>query len=385
MDISACRDSTVWTVDEGKTVTSSSSELFAALDLGTNSCRMFIARQRNGDIDVVDAFSRTIFLGDGLERYGTLSRAAISRGLNALRVCRRKLESHGVTKTRLVATEACRRARNGPSFIRKIREETGLSLEVIDPKEEAWLAVIGCAPHVASDTDLLLVIDIGGGSTELVWIDFSDCPGSNRFKEIARLDFGGERKVNGNGRTQVLCSATDRSPASRARVVDWISVPFGVATLSTRYADVADVAARYALMSCFFEEELVGLESSVGTAPDFGFQIIGTSGTVTSLAASHLGLKRYDRTRVHGLNLTAREIEAVVGRFIRPLSNGNGNHPVGRWHRQTLVISGAAIIQAILRVWPCERLTAADCGLREGLLYSQMIAAGMLDRLAAAK
>ena len=375
MDISGIHDVPPCGRNETRGVPSSSDSLFAALDLGTNSCRMFIAKPRDGNISIVDSFSRAVYLGQGLGKYGFLSRDAMSRALRALRVCRRKLDDHKVSKVRMVATEACRRARNGLQFIEKVRDETGLTLEVIDPREEARLVVMGIAPFVADDSDLLLVIDIGGGSTELVLIDFRNCFRRNRFEDVVRLDFG-KCAVPGEGLG--VDAERDVKQHSFARLVDWISVPYGVATLSARFSDVACESVRYALMSCCFEDEIAALEASVDLGVGDRFQIIGTSGTVTTIAASHLGLKRYERKKVHGLNLSAREIDAVVDGYIR-----NG-HVAPRdlfrnsVHRRSLAMSGAAILQAIMRVWPSERLTVADCGLREGLLYSQMIAAGVI-------
>src|SRR6056297_3205678 len=148
-------------------------ELYAALDLGTNSCRMLIARAEGTGLKIVDSFSKAVQLGAGLESSGALSGVSIRRTVQALRVCRRKLENHRVERMRLVATEACRRARNATAFIAQVQRETGLALEVITPEEEARLAVISCGPLVHRSAEQLLVVDIGGGSTELVWIDLS--------------------------------------------------------------------------------------------------------------------------------------------------------------------------------------------------------------------
>lgn len=337
-------------------------QLYAALDLGTNSCRMLIAEPKGNQFEVVDSFSKTVQLGVGLEASGRLSRASMGRTVQALRICQKKLEKHGVTRMRLVATEACRRARNSRDFMRQIRRETGLALEVITPEEEARLAVISCAPLVSRRTEQLLVVDIGGGSTELVWVDLVAVPPEDRPRAIMRLHAGFDRQETG-----------------AARVVDWISVPLGVATLKDQFIDVEDDAARFALMSWFFEENLANFSPYNADHPREGFQIIGTSGTVTTVAASWLGLRRYDRTKVDGLRMTSDQIDSVIRDYLSLGPEGRRTDPrIGR-DRHTLIMSGAAILQALMRIWPTDRLSVADRGLREGLLYAQMSADGILQ------
>lgn len=337
--------------------------LYAALDLGTNSCRMLIAQPRGSQFSVVDSFSKTVQLGAGLEASGRLSRASMTRTIQALRICGKKIEKHGVTRMRLVATEACRRARNAREFIRQVRRDTGLSLEIIAPEEEARLAVISCAPLVNAKTEQLLVVDIGGGSTELVWIDLSAVAPEDRPQAIMRLHMGFGAQGDG--------------PA--ARVVDWISVKLGVATLKDQFADVEDDSARFALMSWFFEENLASFSPYHAQAPREGFQIIGTSGTVTTVAASFLGLRRYDRAKVDGLQMTSSQIDTVIRDYLQLGPEGRRTDPrIGR-DRHTLIMSGAAILQALMRIWPTDRLSVADRGLREGLLYAQMSADCVLE------
>jgi exopolyphosphatase/guanosine-5'-triphosphate,3'-diphosphate pyrophosphatase len=340
----------------------SHSELYAALDLGTNSCRMLIAAPEAGRFRVVDAFAKSVRLGSGLERTGHLSRGAIGRTMAALEVCAEKIERYHVKNVRLVATEACRRARNGTSFLARAARETGLELEVIRPEEEARLAVISCAPLVSPRAAQVLVFDIGGGSTELVWLDLSEIEPENRAQAILNLEM----------------SRGARAPGA-ARIVDFISVPLGVATLHERYADVADDSARFALMAWFFEEQIAGfrpyIESLVGDDPE-GFQMIGTSGTVTTVGAAHLGLRRYDRRKVDGMRLSARAIEEVINRFLRLGPEGRRNDiGLGR-DRSELIMSGAAILQTLLRIWPTDSMRVADRGLREGMLFAMMSAHG---------
>jgi exopolyphosphatase/guanosine-5'-triphosphate,3'-diphosphate pyrophosphatase len=349
-------------VEPSATPSSGQGQLYAALDLGTNSCRMLIAQPRGSQFQVVDSFSKTVQLGVGLEASGRLSRASMGRTVQALRICQKKIEKHNVRRMRLVATEACRRARNARDFIRQVRRETGLQLEVIAPEEEARLAVISCAPLVNRSTEQLLVVDIGGGSTELVWIDLSNVPAEDRPRSIMRLHAGFSPQGEG-----------------QARVVDWISVPLGVATLKDQFIDVDDDAARFALMSWFFEENLASFSPYNADNPREGFQIIGTSGTVTTVAASFLGLRRYDRTKVDGLHMSSDQIDHVIRDYLSLGPEGRRTDPrIGR-DRHSLIMSGAAILQALMRIWPTDRLSVADRGLREGLLYAQMSADGVLE------
>ena len=338
--------------------------LYAALDLGTNSCRMLIAQPKGSQFHVVDSFSKSVQLGQGLESSGKLSRAAMNRTVNAIRICKQKLDRHGVKNMRLVATEACRRARNGQNFVAQVRRETGLTLEIIQPEEEARLAVISCAPLVSTKTDQLLVVDIGGGSTELVWIDLTNVPQRERPRAIMRLHAGFK---------------SDPGPFAAAKVVDWISVPLGVATLRDQFEDVEDDSARFALMSWFFEESLEDFSPYAAAQARDGFQIVGTSGTVTTVAASHLGLKRYDRTKVDGLRMSTDQIDTVIRNYLALGPTGRRADPRIGKDRQALIMSGAAILQALMRLWPTDRLSVADRGLREGLLYAQMSADGVLE------
>ncbi|WP_316014031.1 Ppx/GppA phosphatase family protein [Roseobacter sp. HKCCA0434] len=341
--------------------------LYAALDLGTNSCRMLIAAPHEGSFQIVDAFSKSVKLGKELERSGALSPAAVSRTLGALQVCASKIRRHGVKRCRLVATEACRRATNGEAFLRQVTRQTGLKLELIDPAEEARLAVVSCAPLVDPKASQVLVIDIGGGSTELVWLDIGEVPPEKRRAAIMKLKLARKR------------GSDTASPIDGLRVVDWISVPLGVATLHERFSDVEDRRSRFALMSWYFEEQMAEFTPYIDAElPDYlnGFQMIGTSGTVTTVGAAHLGLQRYDRNAVDGMSLTGDQINTVIDSFLGSDFTGRiGKLGIGL-DRADLVISGSAILQTLLRIWPTDRLSVADRGLREGMLYAMMSADG---------
>ncbi len=336
-------------------------ELYAALDLGTNSCRMLIARPEGNEFVIIDAFSKPVHLGKGLEEYGTLSRAAINRTIQALHICQKKIKNHGVKNARLVATEACRRARNGKMFIQQVKTRTGLQLEIITPAEEVRLAAVSCAPHVAPVTEQLLIIDIGGGSTELAWIDLTQVAPEQRSDALRNM--------------KMDCTKTNKCCPGGVQMIDWISVPLGVATLNDQFNDVDCDTARFALMSCAFEDAVM----EFGRTIDFSdivargaFQIIGTSGTVTTVAASFKGLRRYERDLIDGVSMSCAEVEQVTQEYLRLGMSGRRKAACIGNDRCELIMSGAAILQGVLRVWPTDKLTVADRGLREGLLYSQM-------------
>ncbi|WP_380052254.1 Ppx/GppA phosphatase family protein [Falsihalocynthiibacter sp. SS001] len=351
------------TVDSPAPKQNESVPLYAALDLGTNSCRMLVARPKGAQFEVVDSFSKSVQLGSGLEASGRLSRGSIARTVQAMRICQKKLRRHNVKRMRLVATEACRRASNGNELIARVKRETGLKLEIIPAQEEARLAVISCAPLMSHKTEQLLVVDIGGGSTELVWLDVAHLRKSERKQAIMQVSHGFRKGQMREG---------------KARIVDWISVPLGVATLRDQFMDVDDDAARFALMSWFFEEKLADFAPYISEHVREGFQIIGTSGTVTTVAASHLNLRRYDRNKVDGLQMTSDEIDAVIQDYLALGPAGRRADPRIGKDRQALIMSGAAILQALLRIWPTDKLSVADRGLREGLLYALMSADGVL-------
>ena len=333
----------------------------AALDLGTNNCRLLVARPDGSAFTVLDAFSRAVRLGEGVEGSNRLAEAAQDRALKALRICAGKIRQHRVRDIRVVATEACRRALNGREFVRRVVRETGLPMDIITAEEEARLAVAGCAPLIDPEAEQLLVFDIGGGSTELIWIDMSGTPSGRRESLIRAL------APLGRGRYE---TATARAAA--AHIADWISVPMGVSTLHDRFADIQDDALRFAEMSRFFEERLASFAPYIATDPAAlvrKLQIIGVSGTATTFGALNLGLRTYDRAKVDGLWLGAADAADIAERLIGMAGRDRAIHPgIGRG-RSELVICGSAILLTILRLWPVPRFRIADRGLREGILY----------------
>jgi exopolyphosphatase / guanosine-5'-triphosphate,3'-diphosphate pyrophosphatase len=320
--------------------------VYAALDLGTNNCRLLIATPRERGFRVVDAFSRIVRLGEGIGVNGRLGEAAMVRAVAALKVCSAKLIVRNVSRFRLIATEACRVAANGEEFVARVRAETGLSLEIVSQETEARLAVAGCASLVDPTAAGVILFDIGGGSSELVWID------------LAAAAQGRRRRMSD-------------------RVRSWISLPIGVVNVSERHGSNGDafeamIAEVDGMLAAFPEAEALDRAVAAGTV-----HMLGTSGTVTTLAGVHLKLPRYDRRRVDGTWLSGGEVAALVAAIVGMDHAARVAHPcIGR-ERADLVIAGCAILEAIRRRWPCDRLRVADRGLREGMLVELMAEDGV--------
>ncbi len=314
---------------------------YAALDLGTNNCRLLIARPFHEGFQIVDAFSRIVRLGEGLTQTNRLGEAAILRTIAALHICRDKMEARHVMRARLIATEACRAAENGEDFIDRVYEETGLDLEIVDREAEAHLAAAGCAALADERAESILLFDIGGGSSEVVWLnraeDGHDC---------------------GN---------------LRGRVKDWVSLPVGVVSLAEKFGGVEVSPGVFEAMIAHVEEGLANFAARLSRERRCqNFHLLGTSGTVTTLAGVHLGLARYDRRRVDGLWMSRLEVDAAMA-YLRAMSySDRAQHGCIGPDRADLVLAGCAIFEAIRRAFPARRVRIADRGLREGLLTQMM-------------
>lgn len=307
--------------------------IFAALDLGTNNCRLLVASPNGSGLRVLDSFSRVVRLGEGVSTTGMLSDDAMERTLSALRACQKKLERYELTAARFVATEACRRAANGMEFLAKVRAEMGMEIDIITTEDEANLAFVGCASLLQDTSKRAVVFDIGGGSTELMWVDV-------------------EREKT---------------------ITDWLSVGFGVMNLSDKFggsnlADVAFADMVQTLVSKLkpFDDDNKIAEVIAGG----GVQLLSTSGTVTTLAAIHLDLPRYDRTKIDGITLSVADIRATTRRLLAMRPSERFNHPCIGADRADFILSGCAIFEAISSLWQAESITIADRGVREGIILS---------------
>ena len=322
---------------------------YAALDLGTNNCRLLIATPTHHGFRVVEAYSRIVRLGEGLGQSGKLSEAAMERALAALKVSAEKIRRRKAVRVKAIATQACRMAENGPDFVERVARETGLRLQVITPREEAQLSVAGCVTLLDRDMDAALVIDVGGGSTELSWVD-----------------------LNGSG----LDARPRQFAPWKLPIKAWLSIPVGVVTLAEDFPEHGKdqhgwyrdmVESVKAKIASFAHAEPLRETFAQGRA-----HLVGTSGAITSLAGLHLGLERYDRARVDGLWMTRDECEAAANRLLALTQAERAAQACIGPDRADLVLAGAAIFQAVQELWPCARVRVADRGLREGLLMSLM-------------
>ncbi len=317
---------------------------YAAIDLGTNNCRLLVASPHKKGFRVVDAFSRIVRLGEGISQSGMLNEEAMERTIEALKICAEKIKQRRVTSLRAIATQACRSAGNGPEFIKRIQDETGLKFDLISTQEEANLSVRGCMDLAAPLSEVVVVFDIGGGTTEISWV--------KRMKP-----------------------ATGNLPP-RHKIIAWTSIPMGVVTVSEKFDGRNFTREKYEEVVALVSQAILDFQGAEELRPLFekgNGHLLGTSGTVTSIAGIHLGLKKYIRHEVDGIWLaSARAIE--LSEKLRAMGFENrAKEPCIGVDRADLVVPGCAILEGIITAWPSNRIRVADRGLREGML-SELIA-----------
>ncbi len=315
-------------------------DVYAAVDLGTNNCRLLIARPAPDGFRVIDGYSRIVRLGEGMVEAERLSEPAMARAIEALSICAGKIERRSVTRSRCIATEACRRAANCAPFLDRVTAETGLRLDIISSREEAELTLAGCVPLLEPETPYALLFDVGGGSAELVWL-------------------------------------RQRRP-DPPEILACVSLPCGVVTLTERLGMREFTPAQYEAAVGYVAAMLEGFEASHGIRrhiEDGSAQMLGTAGTVTTIAGVWLGLERYDRSRVDGTFLTLDAVYEVSRKLAGASCAERAAHPCIGAARADLVVAGCAVLEAICRMWPAARLRVADRGVREGILL-ELIAAG---------
>ncbi|MEE9347383.1 MAG: Ppx/GppA phosphatase family protein, partial [Robiginitomaculum sp.] len=325
---------------QGKTQPS----VFGAVDLGTNNCRLLVAKPVGDSFRVIDSYSRTVRLGAGLASSGALSQTSMDAAVEAIAVCASKMKHNKVRRWRCIATQACRQASNGEEFLARVKAKTGLTFELISPRVESRLAVMGCVALTDMKKDVVLVVDIGGGSSELSWVD-----------------------------VRKLRSGDTSARIHRPPISAWASLPVGVVTLSEAFPEHGDspqaLAERYEAM----KDHVRGLIIKAGCETRFtkAFKqgqghIIGTSGTITSLAGIHLGLPYYQRDRVDGLWMQSIHALNISRRMASLPKHLRAEEPCIGDDRASLLVAGCAIMDVLLTQWPAERIRVADRGLREG-------------------
>jgi exopolyphosphatase / guanosine-5'-triphosphate,3'-diphosphate pyrophosphatase len=313
--------------------------VYAALDLGTNNCRLLVARPTEDGFRVIDAFSRIIRLGEGILRSGRISEPSIGRAVEALAICRDKMRARGVTRARLIATEACRAAANGDEFRARIAQQVGLELEIIDRETEATLAATGCTPLMDPSADSVILFDIGGGSSELVRLDRSPACG--------------------------------RGPPP-PKIRNWASLPVGVVTLAERHGGRIVTRQTYEAMTNEVAAHVREFAERHDRLDAADAHLLGTSGTVTTIAGVYLELRRYERRRVDGCWMGVEQAARVIERLLSMSYEERVANPCIGAERADLVLAGCAILDAIRISFPCQRLRVADRGLREGMLVQMM-------------
>lgn len=324
-------------------------EVYAALDLGTNNCRLLVARPyfqqhtQHKTLKVVDSYSRIVRLGEGVSESSMLAEEAMRRTMKALATCKAKLGKYTVTQSRFVATEACRRAKNAEMFLERVYQDLGLKVDIISNEEEARLAFLGCSSLLAKETRYALAFDIGGGSTEFMWVKIDPDQPMNSHK--------------------------------RHLIQDWLSLPYGVMNMSEQ-------SGGSAYTEMYFEEIvakicglLAPLEQSNQIAARIwkdNVQMLSTSGTVTTLAAIHLNLPHYDRSKIDGIRLSISDIRGATQTLMKMSHAERAAHPCIGAARTDFILSGCAIFEAIARTFPIDKITIADRGVREGIIVSLM-------------
>lgn len=320
--------------------------VYAALDLGTNNCRLLVARPQGERFRVIDSYSKVVRLGQGLASTGRLSEASIESAIEALKASAQKMANRKVTRWRCVATQATRQAENCDDFLKRVKDEAGLTLEVISPRVEARLSVMGCLNLIDTKKDVVLVIDIGGGSTEISWVDV------RKLREMGEI------------------TRVHRPPISA-----WASLPVGVVTLSEQFPEGEDRKAWFEDMKNCVRHHIKDQGASTRFTKVFAAgqgHIIGTSGTITSLAGIHLKLPYYQRDKVDGLWMPQNAAVDIARdmAFRDPVSRA-AEPSIGK-DRAQMLVAGCAIIDVLCELWPCERIRVADRGLREGILMGLM-------------
>ncbi|MEM6602958.1 MAG: Ppx/GppA phosphatase family protein [Pseudomonadota bacterium] len=320
--------------------------MFAALDLGTNNCRLIVAKPDGADYAVEETFSRSVRLGEGLWSHGKIQADAEERTILALKECAERLEKYDIIRKRFVATEACRMAENSDTFLHNVAEATGLKLKIISRQEEARLATMACTSLLDRGYDRALLFDIGGGSTEMVWLNLHS----------------GIYKKGGFWLPEIIA---------------WKSLPKGVVLLAEEFAknNHTEEFYQHIVRETYAEiKEFYANIRNTDTKNWKSFHLVGTSGTVTTLAALSLGLKKYNRFAVDGIWMHDEMLLDLIKKVRHQGKSLDVAQNFVGMERADLLVPGCAILQAMTEFFPHIKLRVADRGIREGIMMELMIA-----------
>ncbi len=307
--------------------------MFATIDIGTNSVLLLIGDSLpDGRIRIAADEARITRIGEGLTQSENLSAEAIERTLAALKEYRQLCEKHHVSASAVVATEALRRASNADQFLLRARDEMGFEIEVVTPEKEAWLTFHACAREFGTD---ILVCDVGGGSTELIW-----------------------------GRPQ---SGETKSETSSCQ---YISMPIGSVVLTEHFIKNDPVTAdEFKEICTIIDQHLAqALQSLSHRHAD---KLIATAGTATTIAAIEKHMTSFDHSKIHGIVLEMLDVQVIIDE-LKMKSVAERRKIVGlQKGREDVILSGAIILDRVMRRLGYDVTTVSDRGLRWGLFYER--------------
>lgn len=319
--------------DAEKKAVRDAKKYFAAIDLGSRNCRTIVGCQsKAGAFEYIETYSKSVSLADGVAASKKLSRKSMDRTIEALAFCSKVLSRYAGLTYLAVATDAMRRAENASVFIKRVKRELGLIISIITPQEEAYYAALGCIEVLSLETEIFVVFDIGGGSSEIA-----------------------------------LCrQKSDKD----IELIDSLSIPYGVINLleskdHLTFSGYSNLVQKISDLSRDFLNQYA-------TTLDFvnNFQCIGTSGTTTTVAALNMNLRFYDREKINDSILQFSEILKTV-HYVQSLSEDERKlHPYISQSNEDLVLGGLTILEGIVRGLPASTITVTDRGVRDGVVYA---------------
>ena len=299
----------------------------AGIDIGTLTCRLLVAAvspEAEGPVHTIRSERKILRLGEGVDRTGRLKPEAMSRVIETIREWKTIIESHGVERYTAVATSAVREAGNREEFLDRVRRETGIAVEVIDGAEEARRTFLGIRSGLPSDVREILGLDIGGGSTEFI------ASRQGRPLKMTSIDMGVVRLTE-----RVLQGDPPR-----------------VAEIHKAETLIRDLTRR--------------ARREIGDLTNL--TLVGTAGTITSLAAIAQGLPTYDPARIQNYVLELPVIQRIERNVFGKTQSDRVGMPGLEAGREGVIAAGALILRCVMEELNAARCVVSEYGLREGVL-----------------